>query len=104
MKMIFFLCLVIMMTVALLTSNSAAASGKGPEFALSIPPARGGEQPLDGRMLLLLSNDPSEEPRMQISLSPNTQMVFGVDVDALPPGQIVTVDDQGLWISGAQPA
>jgi len=30
---------------------------------------------------------------MQISLSPNTQMVFGVDVDALPPGQIVTVDE-----------
>ena len=31
---------------------------------------------------------------MQISLSPNTQMVFGVDVDGLPPGQIVTVNEQ----------
>ena len=45
-------------------------------------------------MLLLLSTDPSAEPRMQISLSPNTQMVFGVDVDALPPGQIITVNEQ----------
>ena len=45
-------------------------------------------------MLLLLSNDPAAEPRMQISLSPNTQMVFGVDVDSLPPGQIVTVDEK----------
>jgi len=35
-------------------------------------------------MLLLLSNDPSEEPR--------TQMVFGVDVDGLEPDQPVTVD------------
>ncbi len=31
---------------------------------------------------------------MQISLSPNTQMIFGVDVDGLPPGQIVTVDER----------
>ena len=33
---------------------------------------------------------------MQISLSPDTQLVFGVDVDALPPGQIVTVNDQAV--------
>ncbi len=93
MKMILFLCMVIMMTAALST-DSVAASGKAPEFALSIPAERSGGQPLDGRMLLLLSTDPSAEPRMQISLSPNTQMVFGVDVDSLPPGQIVTVDEQ----------
>ena len=84
------------MTVALLNSNSAAASGKGPEFALSIPAKQSAGQPLDGRMLLLLSNDPSAEPRMQIGLSPNTQIMFGVDVDALPPGQIVTVNDQAF--------
>jgi hypothetical protein len=93
MKMILFLSLAIMMTVAFST-NSAAAPANAPEFALSIPAARSGGQPLDGRMLLLLSNDPSAEPRMQISLSPNTQMVFGVDVDSLPPGQIVTVDER----------
>src|SRR5689334_3813240 len=93
MKMILFiLCLVMM--VALLSANSTAASGKAPEFALSIPAERSGGRPLDGRMLLLLSTDPSAEPRMQISLSPNTQMVFGVDVDSLPPGQIVAVDER----------
>jgi len=79
-----------MMIVAL---PSSAASAKAPEFALSIPAERSA-QPLDGRMLLLLSTDPSAEPRMQIGLSPNTQMVFGVDVDSLPPGQIVTLDEQ----------
>jgi hypothetical protein len=92
MKMIL-LILCIIMTVALFSSNSAAASGKVPEFALSVPAEHSGGRPLDGRMLLLLSTDPSAEPRMQISLSPNTQMVFGVDVDSLPPGQIVTVDE-----------
>ncbi|HEX3354422.1 MAG TPA: hypothetical protein VHS34_16500 [Terriglobales bacterium] len=93
MKMILcVLCLVMM--IALFSPTSEAASGKSLEFALSIPAERSGGQPLDGRMLLLLSTDPSAEPRMQIGLSPNTQLVFGVDVDSLPPGQIVTVDEQ----------
>jgi hypothetical protein len=91
MKMILFIFCIVM-TVSLFTSNSAAASTPGPEFALSVPAERSGGRPLDGRMLLLLSADPAAEPRMQISLSPNTQVVFGVDVDALPSGQIVTVD------------
>jgi hypothetical protein len=85
-------CLVMM--IALFGSSSAASTGKASEFALSIPADRSGGQPLDGRMLLLLSTDPAAEPRMQISLSPNTQMVFGVDVDGLPPGQIVNVDER----------
>jgi hypothetical protein len=38
-------------------------------------------EPLDGRVLLLLSTDPSEEPRFQISdTSLKTQQVFGIDV------------------------
>jgi hypothetical protein len=78
------ICVAMMMT---------AAAPKAPEFALSFFSDRSA-QPLDGRMLLLLSTDPSAEPRMQISLSPNTQMVFGVDVDGLKPGQPVIVGEQ----------
>src|SRR5882672_7037885 len=88
MKMI---CGAMMMTTAAVFSSIAAA--KAPDFALSFSPDRSG-QPLDGRMLLLLSTDPSAEPRMQISLSPNTQMVFGVDVDGLEPGRPVIVGEQ----------
>jgi len=93
MKMILCVFCLVMM-IALFSPTSEAASGKSLEFALSIPAERSGGQPLDGRMLLLLSTDPSAEPRMQIGLSPNTQLIFGVDVDSLPPGQIVTVDEQ----------
>jgi hypothetical protein len=57
-------------------------------------PAAQSAKPLDGRMLLLLSNDPSEEPRMQIDDTPLSQMVFGVTVDGLKPGESVTVDDK----------
>jgi hypothetical protein len=49
-------------------------------------------RPLDGRLLLLLSTDPSEEPRRQIDDTPRSQMVFGVTVDGLAPGAAATVD------------
>ncbi len=49
-------------------------------------------KPLDGRVLLLLSTDPSAEPRMQINDSPRSQMVFGTTVDGLAPGQPITIN------------
>jgi hypothetical protein len=63
------------------------------------PLASGGERaaqpgPLDGRLLLLLSNDPSAEPRMQIDLSPRTQNIFGTTIDGAAPGAVIAVDDQ----------
>ena len=59
-------------------------AGADLEFAVSFPRERSAA-PLDGRLLLLLSTDPSAEPRFQISDGPKTQMVFGVDVEALRP-------------------
>ena len=50
-------------------------------------------KPLDGRLLFLLSNDPSDEPRMQIDDTPKSQMVFGLTVDGWRPAQSVKVDD-----------
>ena len=49
-------------------------------------------QPLDGRLLLVLSTDPSDEPRNQIDDSPRTQMVFGLNVEGWEPGQPALVD------------
>ena len=49
-------------------------------------PAAQSAKALDGRLLLLLSNDPSEEPRMQIDDTPKSQMVFGVTVDGMEAG------------------
>jgi hypothetical protein len=48
-------------------------------------PASRSKTPLDGRLLLLLSNDPSAEPRMQIDDTAKSQMVFGVTVDGWKP-------------------
>ena len=55
-------------------------------------PATISPKPLDGRVLLLLSTDPSAEPRMQIDDSPRSQMVFGTTVDGLAPGQPVVIN------------
>ncbi len=56
-------------------------------------PASPAAKPLDGRVLLLLSKDASAEPRMQINDTPRSQMVFGVTVDGLKPGEPVVVGD-----------
>lgn len=63
----------------------------GQSFNVSFPKERSA-RPLDGRLLLLLSTDPSQEPRMQIDDTPRTQMIFGVNVDGLVPGAAATVD------------
>jgi hypothetical protein len=56
-------------------------------------PAAQSAKPLDGRLLLLLSNNPSDEPRMQIDDTPKSQMVFGVTVDGWKPGEPITIGD-----------
>src|ERR1700682_1444283 len=80
--------------IALITGFLVASFSHpaGPSFSVSFPRDRS-EKPLDGRIFLLISNDPSAEPRMQIDDSVRTQMIFGVDVDGMQPGQAVGVDD-----------
>jgi hypothetical protein len=55
-------------------------------------PAAVSAQPLDGRLLLVLSTDPGDEPRNQIDDSPRSQIVFGVTVDGWQPGHAQVVD------------
>ena len=89
-----FLILVLIVSVSA-AANSAHASDKRAAFSVSFTQGQS-EQPLDGRLLLLLSTDPSGEPRTQINDSPQTQMIFGMDVDAMRPGQPVAIDDSAF--------
>ncbi|HEX5701797.1 MAG TPA: hypothetical protein VFX97_01105 [Pyrinomonadaceae bacterium] len=74
------------------TAFAASASAQNKlRFEISVP-AASSAKPLDGRMLLLISNNNTREPRLQISEDPTTQQVFGIDVDSLNPGQTATVD------------
>ena len=72
--------------------SAPRARAAGPVFSVSFPKMRS-DKPLDGRIFLLLSTDPSAEPRMQIDDSIRTQMIFGTDVEGMQPDQAVLVDD-----------
>ncbi|HTF17423.1 MAG TPA: alpha/beta hydrolase-fold protein [Chryseolinea sp.] len=51
------------------------------------------EQAQDGRLLLMLASDDKSEPRFQIDGSLATQLVFGVDVEGIKPGDKMFVDE-----------
>ncbi len=64
-------------------------------FAVSFGPAVA-KDALDGRLLVMISSLAEGEPRLQISDSADTQLVFGIDVEGLKPGQDAFVDDSAL--------
>src|SRR5206468_6412136 len=75
----------------------APSSGSRVRFAITLPATFAGE-PLDGRLLLLVSTDDRKEPRFQISDTDvsKSQQVFGIDVEALRPGQEAVIDERVL--------
>ncbi len=81
-----------MKSIALvLVTLSLSVAAAAQSFTVSFP-KEASAQPLDGRLLLLLSTDPSDEPRNQINDTPRTQMVFGLTVDGWKPGEAAVVD------------
>ena len=61
------------------------------EFRVSFDAATRAE-PIDGRLLLILSTDDEREPRFQIGWDMTRSMqLFGIDVAGLAPGEAATV-------------
>ncbi|HXG64256.1 MAG TPA: alpha/beta hydrolase-fold protein [Blastocatellia bacterium] len=80
--------------LALPSLNKTSAPGQNGNlrFAISFP-QQFSQKPLDGRMLLMISTDGSKEPRFQVSPDdPKTQLIFGIDVDGLKPGEPAIID------------
>jgi hypothetical protein len=87
----------IMLSLVLALGAGVSACAQTGTQAISISfPAAQSAKPLDGRLMLLLSNDFSAEPRRQINDSARSQMVFGVTVDGMKPGQQITVGDSAV--------
>lgn len=78
----FFLCLGV--------GTSQAAT-----FSITLAPEQAREQ-LNGRLLLLLSVDPSKEPRFQVDVGTKSQQVFGVDVSGWSGGERHVFDANAL--------
>ena len=59
-------------------------------FSIRLPDTLSNKK-LDGRLLLLISNNNNTEPRFQIADGPNTQLVFGIDIENWQPGTAQTI-------------
>ena len=64
-------------------------------FRVTFPAGRS-STPLDGRLLLLISNDMKVEPRTAISDGLNSQQVFGTTVDGWRPGTPAAVTEEAV--------
>ena len=78
-----------------LVAGAYSGSAGNVEFAVHFTDAQSAE-PLDGRLLVLVSNATEGEPRFQINDGPGTQLVFGIDVDDLQPGAEATVGGSAI--------
>lgn len=65
------------------------------QFRVTMPKVRRAMR-TDGRLLIVLSKDPSREPRMQISQNVNTQQVYGINIDGLEPDAAGTLDARAV--------
>src|SRR6185503_6563274 len=97
MRTAFALFTILQMTMNL-PAQTSAATASALSLAITFDPTKSAT-PLDGRLLLLLSTDPAEEPRFQINDSPKTQIVFGLDIENWKHGEtrLMEATDAGIF-------
>jgi putative esterase len=84
-----------MLRYALLVVCLAAATTQAATVSVTLAPEHARE-PLDGRLLLLLSVDPSKEPRFQIEEGTKSQQVFGIDATGWKGSESLVFDSKAL--------
>jgi len=65
------------------------------EFSVTFPESLSAE-PLDGRLILLLSKNDENEPRHQVRPGVDTVQMYGMTVNGLAPGESVVVNDDAF--------
>jgi hypothetical protein len=84
-----------MLRYAVLFACLAVATTQAATFSITLAPEHARE-PLDGRVLLLLSVDPSKEPRFQIEEGTKSQQVFGIDAAGWKGGASLVFDSKAV--------
>ena len=77
----------LVLTIGLSVANAQT------RVAVQVEPGVAAE-PIDGRIIVLISRNGETEPREQVTAGVRAIQVFGVDVDNLKPGGTAMVDDQ----------
>jgi hypothetical protein len=84
--------LILLLAVVLVTQQCSSPPGASvPKFTISFTKEMS-DQAQDGRLLLMLANNNASEPRTQIGDGLNAQLIFGVDVEGMKPGDEITID------------
>jgi len=78
--------------IVLLVGSTIGQQRKPVRFEITFP-ASLHAAPMDGRVLLIISNKADVEPRMQVGESLDTAQIFGTDVENLAPGKPAVIDD-----------
>jgi hypothetical protein len=86
---------VLALSALALTGAAQPPGAAGPRFDVRFT-AEQSREPLDGRLLVMLSTDDSKEPRELISDGLKTQQIFGRDVEGMKPGVAVAVGGSDL--------
>jgi hypothetical protein len=79
---------------ALVACGGGQPGGSPLTFAVSFPTELS-QAALDGRIILLISNNDEQEPRFQFPVyqaGPDMQQAFGINVDGLEPGEDAVID------------
>ncbi|MBT8284416.1 MAG: hypothetical protein HKO75_03465 [Flavobacteriaceae bacterium] len=81
--------------VFLVGCDGPVSSGTNNNISISIPDSQS-EDALDGRLLLMLAKDNDLEPRFQINGGLKTQLIYGMNVNQMKPGQATVFDADAL--------
>jgi hypothetical protein len=83
--------LLLMININLCAQSDVNQKNVKLKFALSFDKGESNET-LDGRMLLMISADSTDEPRFQINDIANTQLIYGINVEKIKPGEKALID------------
>src|SRR6478752_7172114 len=80
-----------------IAAGCTSSTDSGVRFAVSFPQSKSAT-PLDGRVVLLLSKDTSQEPRKHVAENEMlaSPYLFGINVDGLAPGKAAFLDDHAF--------
>jgi hypothetical protein len=76
----------------LLAAFLSVAPADAASFSISFPPAVS-DEPLDGRLILIIASNDESEPRFQVRPGVNAVQIFGVDVDGMAAGDDIMIGD-----------
>lgn len=82
--------------IVVLAVGCTPSKPEGPKFSITFTKEMS-EQAQDGRLLLLLAKRDHTEPRFQMTHALSAQLLFGIDVNGMKPGDEIIVDGSNAY-------